>query len=219
MPEAASPHEAGPHPRDKQPAGLDRQRLHKLSPLEPAEKDRDRTKQFVVKRQPLHHGLDSGGHDIDGEHLAAQEIFERIYDEYDGGDFQNPKRKHRQAVSDEELNKRRHQYRHDCKHVDQRIGREYDVIAKIDKYHGNRRKSDKAVNETAAQKNAEPVGEVAHWLGEKRVDLTFANISCDLPLILGWHDEVADQDREQIIINHRAVVVAVETAAAFFEDR
>src|SRR5437868_15112306 len=100
MPEAASPHEAGPHPRDKQPAGLDRQRLHKLSPLEQAEKDRDRTKQFLIKRQTLHHGLDSGGHDIDGEHLATQEIFERIYDEYYGGNSKKAKSKHRKTISD-----------------------------------------------------------------------------------------------------------------------
>jgi hypothetical protein len=30
-----------------------------------------------------------------------------------------------------------------------------------------------------------------------------------LPLILGWRDQVADQEGELIIIDHRAVVVAL----------
>ena len=53
-------------------------------------------------------------HDVDRKHLAAEEIFERIHDENDGGDFQNPERKHRQAVSDEELNERGHHGRDRC---------------------------------------------------------------------------------------------------------
>ena len=44
---------------------------------------------------------------IDGKHLPTEEVFERVNDEHDGGDFQNPKRHHGEAVSDKELNKRR----------------------------------------------------------------------------------------------------------------
>src|SRR5207245_7851625 len=40
-----------------------------------------------------------------------------------------------------------------------------------------------------------------------------------LPFGFGRRDQIADQDHEQIIINHRAVVVAVQAAAALFEDR
>jgi hypothetical protein len=43
--------------------------------------------------------------------LATEEVFEGINDENDGGDFQNPKRHHGEAVSDKELNKRSHEHR------------------------------------------------------------------------------------------------------------
>jgi len=112
MAEAAFPHVVCPGPREQEPAGLDRQRLHEFSPFQSAEEDRDWTKQFVVERQPFHHGLDGRRHDVDRKHLATEEVFERINDEHDGGDFQNPKRHHRQAVSDKELNERRHEHRH-----------------------------------------------------------------------------------------------------------
>src|SRR5436309_253482 len=71
MAEAALPHEARPHPREQEPAGLDRQRLHKIRSFQPAEKDRDRTKQFIVKRQPLHYRLNRSWHYVDGKHLPA----------------------------------------------------------------------------------------------------------------------------------------------------
>jgi hypothetical protein len=157
-------------------------------------------------------------HDVDGKHLAAQEIFERINDEHDGRDFQNPERHHGQAVSDKELNECRHQYRHSRKQIGQGIRRQHDVVSEIDKDQRDRRKSYEGVNESAAQKNAEPVNEITHRLGEKRVDLAFANIRSNLPFVLCWHDQIADQDCEQIVINHRAVIVAVEAASTLFED-
>ena len=46
----------------------------------------------------------------------------------------------------------------------------------------------------------------------------FADVGCDLPFVFGRRDQIADQDREQIVINHRAIVVAVQAAAALFED-
>src|ERR1051326_6109260 len=111
MAEAAFPHEVRPSPRKQQPAGLDCHRLNKLCSFESAEKDRDWTKQFIIKRQPFHHRLYRSWHDVDGKHLAAEEILERINDEHDGRDFQNPKCPHRQAIGDEELNKRGHNNR------------------------------------------------------------------------------------------------------------
>src|SRR5262245_61560917 len=113
MAEAALPHKPRPHPREQQPAGLDRQPLCKFNPFKSAEKDGDRKKQLVIERQPSHHGVDCGGHNVDRKHLATEEKFERIYDENDGGDFQNPERKHRQTVGDEELNERGHHSRDD----------------------------------------------------------------------------------------------------------
>src|SRR6266705_162288 len=58
MAEAALPHEARPRPREQKPAALDRQCLYEFRSLQSAEKNRDRTKQLVVKRQPFHYGLD-----------------------------------------------------------------------------------------------------------------------------------------------------------------
>src|SRR6202035_5153937 len=45
------------------------------------------------------------------------------------------------------------------------------------------------------------------------------NIGSDLPFILRWGDQIADEDNQQIVINHRAVVVAVQAAAALLEHR
>src|ERR1700730_3067688 len=87
-------------------------------------------------------------------------------------------------------------------------------MPEIKKDKRDRRQGDEGVNEPAAHKNAEPVSEVAHRFGQQRVDLALANVGCDLPFVLGWRDQIADQQREQVIINHRAVVVAVQAAAA-----
>ncbi len=149
----------------------------------------------------------------------AQEIFERIHDEHDGGDFQNPKRHHGQAVGDKELNECRHHYRHGRKEVDQRIGRQHDVLPEINEDQRDRWQRDEAVNEAATQKNDGPICEITHRLREQRIDLAFANVGGDLPFVLCRHDEIANQNGEQIIINYRAVIVAVQFAAALLEHR
>ena len=62
-----------------------------------------------------------------------------------------------------------------------------------------------------------PVREITHRLREQRIDLAFPNVGGYLPFVLCWDDQVADQNREQIIINHRAVIVAVQSAATLLE--
>src|SRR6266705_4826296 len=104
MAEAAFPHGVCPCPCEQEPASLNQESLHECRALESSEKNRDRTKQLVIKWQPFHHRLHRVRHDVDGEHLPAEEIFERINDEDDGRNLENPKRHHGQAVSDEELN-------------------------------------------------------------------------------------------------------------------
>src|SRR6266446_2046343 len=92
-------------------------------------------------------------------------------------------------------------------------------MPEIKKDKRDRRERDERVNESAAEKNAEPISEITHRLGEKRIDLSFANVSRDLPFVLGRRDQIADEDREQVIINHRTVVVAVQAAATLFKHR
>ena len=108
MAEAAFPHRARHGPGENEPADLDEQCLRQFRAAESLEENRDWTKKFVIKRQPFHHRLDAVGHDVDGKHLAAEEIFERVNDEDDGGDFQDPEGHHGQAVGDEKLHERRH---------------------------------------------------------------------------------------------------------------
>src|SRR5262245_3281110 len=102
--ETTFPHEVCPGPGEHEPAGLDRERLRESRALYPPKKNGDRGKQLIIKRQPLHHGVDCRGHDVDRKHLAAKKVFERIDDENDCRDLQDPKRHHRQAVSDKKLN-------------------------------------------------------------------------------------------------------------------
>ena len=47
----------------------------------------------------------------------------------------------------------------------------------------------------------------------------FADIGGDLPFVLSRSDEIRDQNREQIIVDHRAVVVALHAAAVFVKNR
>src|SRR5213593_1561570 len=77
MAQAAAPHGARDGPGQKKPAGLDRECLPELGAFEALQENRDRAKQFIVERHPFHRGLNSGRHDIDGKHLAAEEILER----------------------------------------------------------------------------------------------------------------------------------------------
>src|SRR4029450_3051331 len=45
-----------------------------------------------------------------------------------------------------------------------------------------------------------------------------ATLGAYSPVFFGVRDEIAHQKRQQKIINHRTVIVAVQLAAAFFED-
>src|SRR4029077_5967974 len=42
-------------------------------------------------------------------------------------------------------------------------------------------------------------------------------IGGDLPFVLCRHDQIADQKDQQIVINHQAVIVAVQSAATLLE--
>ena len=107
---------------------MDGERLPQFRTFQALQENRDRTKQFVIERHPFQRRLNSGRHDVDREHLAAQEIFERINDEHDGGDFQNPERHHRERIGDEELDERRHQRRDDREKVSHRIVWQRDIV-------------------------------------------------------------------------------------------
>jgi len=128
---------------------LDRERLPKLHAFQAFEKNRHRTKQFIIERHPFQRRLNWSRHDVDWKHLAAKEIFERVNDENDGGNFQNPERHHRERVSDEELDERRHHCRTYRERVSQRIVRKGDVVMKIEEDERNRRQRDESVNEPA----------------------------------------------------------------------
>ncbi len=200
MAEAAFPHSACGGPGEQKPSALNSQSFCQCRTLQPAKKDCDRTKQLVVKRQPFHYRLDPHRHDVDGKHLPAEEIFERVNNENDRRDFQDPERHHRQAISDEELNECRHYDRHRREEISQRILRQHYVVAKIKEDQRDGRQRDECVNETAAQENAEPVGKVTHWLGQQRIDLAFANIGGDLPFVFRWRDQIAHQERRRRVL-------------------
>ena len=82
-------------------------------------------------------------------------------------------------------------------------------MAEIEKDERDRWQGDGGVNKATAQKNTEAICQVTQWFGQERIDLPLADIGGDLPLVLGWRDQIADEDGEQVIIEHRAVIVAV----------
>src|SRR4029453_15962848 len=85
MPEAAFPHVVCPSPREQQPSRLNPHGWPGGSPFQSAEKNRDWTKQFVVERQPFHHGLDRRWHDVDGKLLPPAEGLETVNKKKNGG--------------------------------------------------------------------------------------------------------------------------------------
>jgi hypothetical protein len=97
--------------------------------------------------------------------------------------------------------------------------RERDVVSEINKDQRDGRQRDECVNQTAAHKNAEAISEITHRFREKRIDLSLANVGRDLPFIFRGRDEIAYQKHQQIIVNDRTVIVPVQAAAAFFENR
>src|SRR5438034_712302 len=56
------------------------------------------------------------------------------------------------------------------------------------------------------------------YSNEETMKTIVENAGCDLPFVFGRRDEIADQNCEQIVINHRAVIITVEAATAFLED-
>ncbi len=73
-------------------------------------------------------------------------------------------------------------------------------------------------DEPAAQENTETISEIIQRLDQERIDLALANVAGDLPFVFGGRDEIRDDDREKVIVNHRTVVVAVHAAAGFLEN-
>ena len=161
MPQPAFPHEMRHGPHEQDPAGLDGERFHHLGAAQAFHEDRDRAKQFVVEWQPFHRRLDTGRHDIDGEHLAAEEIFEGVNDEHDRGDLENPERHERDRVGDKKLNERSHEQRSKRAKIGDGMGRQREVIAKVKQDRRDRRNGHGGENEPAAQEDAEPVSEIA----------------------------------------------------------
>ena len=91
-------------------------------------------------------------------------------------------------------------------------------MPEINKDQRYRRQCDEGVNQSAAHKDTEPIREIAHRFREKRIDLPLADVGGDLPFVFCRRDEIAHQNREQVIIDHRAIVVTVQPAASLFED-
>src|ERR1051325_8330784 len=78
MPQATAPHGAGGGPGHKKPPRLDGERLEEIGAFEAFEENGDRAEELVIEREPFHRRLAAHGHDVDREHLAAEEIFEQI---------------------------------------------------------------------------------------------------------------------------------------------
>ena len=116
------------------------------------------------------------------------------------------------------MHQRRHDHRDAREDISHHLIRQRDVVPEINKDQRDRRQRDERVNQASAHKNAEPISEITHRFRQQRIDLAFANVRGDLPFVFGGRDKIADQKRQQIIINHRTVIVAVQLAPTFFED-
>ena len=150
--------------------------------------------------------------------MAAEKIFERVNDEHDRRDFQDPECGQRDRVGDKKLDHRGHQKGGERAQIRDGVRRECQVFAKIKEDERHRRDRDGGKDEPAAQENAETISEIIQRLDQERIDLALANVAGDLPFVFGGRDEIRDDDREKVIVNHRTVVVAVHAAAGFLEN-
>ena len=156
-------------------------------------------KNLVVKRQRLHHPLERRRHDIERENLAAQEVLERVKQEDDRRDFENPKREHRERVGDEKLDESRHRHRNGEPEPRDRLCRQGDCMPEV-KHHAHHRNDRRdRVKQPVAQKQADTVPEVIERLGEEGIDEAVADVRRDLPLVLGGRDEVVHHHRHHEI--------------------
>ena len=218
MPDSVFPHRLGGGKHHHHPPRLNGQPCPKLGSPHSLQKDLHGKEQFIREREPAQDGLEPGGHDIQRESLAAQEIFEGEENEYDGADFQNPERHQRERVGDQERDRRRHG-RGD---KEQRPGPirfgEHDVLAEPIKRGRHRQNGDERVDDPRGDKQRQPVTEVVERLDHEGTDLAFADIGGDLPFVLGGGDEVVDQDHEEKIPDHRRIIVRTHGGLGPGED-
>lgn len=64
--------------------------------------------QLVGEDGVFREGGEGSREKVEREYVSAEEVFEGIEKEDDGGNFEKPKREHRERVGDKELNERRH---------------------------------------------------------------------------------------------------------------
>src|SRR5438105_3042046 len=93
-----------------------------------------------------------------------------------------------------------------------------EVTTKIEKYKRDRENGNRRINESAGKKDTGPIAEIVQGFGQERIDLTLTDIGGDLPFILGWGYQVRSQNGQEIVIDHRSIVISSEAAAALVED-
>ncbi len=105
---AAVPHEFCHDGGDEDPSGLDQDPLVEGGLVETFEEYGDGEIELVREDRIFGERSKGCGEEVEGEHVAAEEVFERVEKEDDGGDFEEPEREHGQRVGDEELDERCH---------------------------------------------------------------------------------------------------------------
>src|SRR4051794_27650939 len=88
--ESARPDPAAQEPAAEHPGGLDQQALPDLRALNAADEDGDRKIHLVLEGQPEARLAEEGGHQVQREKAAGEEVFDRVDDENEGRDLQQP---------------------------------------------------------------------------------------------------------------------------------
>src|SRR5260370_37195033 len=90
-------------------------------------------------------------------------------------------------------------------------------MPEIKKDERDRRERDERVDESAAKKTAEPISEITHRLGEKRINLSFANVGRDLPFALGRRAQSAAEASAHVVIKCRPIPASSQAASTLFK--
>ena len=150
---------------------------------------------------------EGSGKEVERENVSAEEVFEGVEKEDDGGNFQEPKREHREGVGDKELNERCHGGREREPEPGLGVDWKMDSSPQGPQNECDDRKCYCGVQEAARKEEAEAVGEMINRLGDQCADLSVANLCGDAPFVFGGRYEGVNNHRGDEVQGHAVAAV------------
>lgn len=142
--------------------------------------------------------------------MAAEQELDRVDDEGDAADIENPKRDHRQREAKEKLDERRARRRQQRERQIHQPGQAAVVLAEPDHGDAQRHHGERRVHDPRGGIEMKAIEPVIDRLEQKRVDAPVANVLGDLEIVLVRHRQRVDQNQRDEVGHHAGEGVARE---------